>query len=238
MSEVLSMKAAKPARPAKTKNGENVWRCGWGTYEGTGCQEAFGVVEIFRSLVEDVSLGLGEISYRRIRLTDGYEKRPETHTEAGTYFHTNRPGKRTNRTKGIIERGRKIIKKNQETRRQMIEAAYKRKDALPDNIKNAYMDHSETKEQWRAKRPMIDERIKVEIECERAFHFTTASARLAAQRNCEAKAMRERWAHYLIDRPSKWPNGLPAAFEEFLPIVIRCKTCKRLSKIQHTGIYP
>jgi hypothetical protein len=46
MSEVLSMNSAKPARYVINKHGEPVWRCGWGTHDGRGCQETLGTIGI------------------------------------------------------------------------------------------------------------------------------------------------------------------------------------------------
>jgi len=92
MDTTLSMRAVKPARMWRDKNGQRVCRCGWSTPDGRGCQEIFGVIEVYGTLKKD-------ITYLRIRLSDSYDQRPHRHPDAGTYFYSYRAANRTYRSR-------------------------------------------------------------------------------------------------------------------------------------------
>ncbi len=204
------MNGAKNARLVTNRKGESVWRCGWGTRDGRGCQETFGVIEIYRT--QD-----GEITFPRIRLADGYEERPEGHADAGTYFYTNRPGNRTYRSQGIKERSQAYRAETQQEYDEMIGICKRQleEEGLSAN-----------------QRQEIESRLHAfERACSRDIPSSLALS-------TQEKERRERREHFLINNPSPWGNGFPGIDEETLPKNIRCKACKRLSRITTTGTIP
>ncbi len=208
------MNAPKLARRVVNKHGATVLRCGWGTFDGRGCQETLGALENF--CTQD-----GVYKYPRILLAPGYERRPDSDKEAGRFVHTNRPSNRSYRSKDVKEHTREYQQSDREEREEMI-TFYRKFCANPDNPPDQIEDFKRRLES------LIQERSappRHELE--------------AIERHKAEKSKRNEWQSYLIDKHSLFAFGEPLFHtEQFLPAIMRCKVCKHLTIIKTAAKTP